>query len=297
MSAEGALQAAGFAGPEDYVERITYLIWNRPLRRPQAVADYYSADAPIHLAGGDLVGADVVTANTLARLQAFPDFRGVIDDTIWTGSDDQGYRTSMRWTWTATHTGAGLWGAPTGRSVRFSAIANCIVDGHVITEEWLASEELHLTRQLGWSDDEALQRRLAAGPPQHVERRTPIGPQAGAVGGLVTEILESELVGGRSPQGYAAAAVVQVGATETLAGHGARQHWAAGWADLGASGLTIDDQYAGTREDTERVATQWTVDIDGFALTGISHHHVRDHLVTAAWHQYDTLALRAATGH
>ena len=105
------LRPHGFDGPVDYIERITDDIWNLPQRDPSLISKYYSPDTAIHLDAGDLVGAEVVIANTHARLRSYPDFHGDIDDTIWTGSEDEGYRTSMRWTWTGTDVGGTVFGA------------------------------------------------------------------------------------------------------------------------------------------------------------------------------------------
>lgn len=57
-----------------------------------------------------------IVANTRERLRAYPDFHGVIDETIWT-RDEHGVRTSICWTWTGMNTGAGAspLGPATGR--------------------------------------------------------------------------------------------------------------------------------------------------------------------------------------
>jgi predicted ester cyclase len=127
-------------GVEDFIARVTYAIWNQPDPDPELVRRYYGPDTVIHADAGDLAGADAVVASTRERLQAFPDFHGVIDETIWT-DDEHGVRTSMRWTWTGTHS--------SGRRVELMAIANCRLDGERFAEEWLATDHLDRLRQLG----------------------------------------------------------------------------------------------------------------------------------------------------
>ncbi|MDQ6740894.1 MAG: ester cyclase, partial [Actinomycetota bacterium] len=151
------LKPYGFDGPVDYIERITYDIWNLPHRDPELIRRYYAAHTAIHLDAGDLLGDEIVIANTNARLRSYPDFHGIIDDTIWTGSEEEGYRTSMRWTWTGTDTGGTGYGPATGRMVTFTAIANCILQGEVIVEEWLGANPFAQARQLGYSLQEAVQ--------------------------------------------------------------------------------------------------------------------------------------------
>lgn len=146
----------GFDGPVDYIARITNDIWNLPQRNPELIRKYYSPATAIHTDAGDLTGDEIVIANTLARLRSYPDFHGIIDDTIWTGSEDEGYRTSMRWTWTGTDSGGTGFGPATHRYVKFMAIANCIVQGEVIVEEWLGANPLSQARQLGYSAEDAV---------------------------------------------------------------------------------------------------------------------------------------------
>jgi hypothetical protein len=80
----------------DFVERTTYAIWND--RQPKLVEKWYGPRSVIRSDSGDLVGGDIVTAATRERMRTFPDYLGMIHDTIWTGDDASGYRTSMRWT-------------------------------------------------------------------------------------------------------------------------------------------------------------------------------------------------------
>lgn len=87
--------------------------------------------------------------NFLASIStAFPDLEVQVDEVYWMGNDDEGYLTSERWSAEGTHTGAGIYGAPTGKSVQIWGVTqHHIVDGR-IAREWLLFNELDLMMQL-----------------------------------------------------------------------------------------------------------------------------------------------------
>lgn len=295
----------GFADITDYIKGITYAIWNGPDRDPGLCSRYYAADTAIHLDGGDVVGADRVIANTRARLAAFPDFHGVIDDTIWTGDEATGYRTSMRWTWSATHQGPFVFGAASGKPVRFAAIANCVVRGQLIVEEWLGTNPLSLARQLGLADDEALARWTSVNPTPGAGAVPSWSPSIDGPGLVVAETLDRAWNGRDTSalrRGYADTAIATIGPDRSLDGGAIEQHFANWLRLLPDLSWTIDDQY--WRQDDEkspaRVATQWTIRGHATAgpvrITGISHHHVHAGQVIAEWTHYDELALLRQCG-
>lgn len=288
------LHEYGFRDAEHYIEDITYAIWNCPDRDPELIRRYYGADTQIHTDAGDTVGAAAVIANTEARLETFPDFHGTIAETLWTGGEESGYRTSMRWTWTGTNRGPSAFGPATGQRVRFSAIANCVIRGEVIVEEWLCSNTLSLTRQLGVTppgprdaDTASYAQPSWSSPPvgeglriaDHWKRIVEDG-ELGAVAHLYAEGVRQQRGTDRHADG--------------------RQEVTAWFACLrehaGALGWRVDDSYGATGDDgVDRVATQWTlhgtINDRPVQVTGISHHHLLDGLVTAEWTEYDQLAL------
>ncbi|MGW2346523.1 ester cyclase [Streptomyces sp. NPDC001661] len=298
MTSPLGVQPYGFTDAPDYIEKITYAIWNRPERDPELISRYYGPDSPIHMDSGDLRGADPVIANTHARLQAFPDFHGVIDDTIWTGDETNGYRTSMRWTWTATNTGPSPFGPATLRPVCFSAIANCVVRGEVIVEEWLGTNPLSLARQLGFNAATTLASHTPP-PPGTTGTRPTWTPDVSGPGLVVTEAWDAAFNAGapaRMSAIHAPNSTVRVGADRELQGPDAVTAWAAGWQKA-APGLiwSLDDQYwlPGQDGDPDRVASQWTLQNEDIRICGISHHHVSHGRIVAEWTHYDELALLA----
>ena len=79
---------------------------------------------------------------------AFPDLEVQVDEVYWMGNDDDGYLTSERWSAEGTHTGAGLYGEPTGKSVQIWGITQHRIVAGKITQEWLLFNELDLMMQL-----------------------------------------------------------------------------------------------------------------------------------------------------
>lgn len=293
------LRPYGFQGPADYIERITYGIWNGAARDPGLISRYYAPDAPIHLDGGDLRGAEAVIANTVARLRAFPDFHGTIDDTIWCGDEDQGYRTSMRWTWTGTNDGPSAFGPATGHRVRFSAIANCVVRGQEIVQEWLGANPLALARSLGYADSDGLTGTPpAADGPSASGTRPSWTPVVEGPGSVVADAWRAAFRSGGDDSAlavYAPGAPVALGPDRTLTGADGVAEWLGRWrAAVPELTWTLDDQYAqGAQEPggPDRVATQWTASGEGVRICGISHHHVQDGTIVREWTHYDELAL------
>jgi predicted ester cyclase len=61
----------------------------------------------------------------------------------------------------ARNIGHSIYGPPTGRRVIVSGIANCIIKGENVVEEWVAYNEISLLRQLGLDVGEVLRRASA----------------------------------------------------------------------------------------------------------------------------------------
>lgn len=91
-------------------------IWNQ--RNDDIVRERFHPQGVAHLEGpADVHGPEQMLAQFRMILDAFPDFRVVIDDLISSGED-----VAFRWSATGTHRGALLDIAPTGRKVAFSGM-------------------------------------------------------------------------------------------------------------------------------------------------------------------------------
>jgi predicted ester cyclase len=79
---------------------------------------------------------------------SFPDLELQMDEVYWMGNDADGYLTSERWSAEATHSGPGLYGEPTGKTVQIWGITqHHIVNGRIVAE-WMLYNELDLMMQL-----------------------------------------------------------------------------------------------------------------------------------------------------
>ena len=81
-------------------------------------------------------------------VSAFPDLELQVDEVYWMGNDKDGYLTSERWSAVGTHSGAGIYGDPTDRSIEIWGITQHeIVDGRIVGE-WMLFNELDLMMQI-----------------------------------------------------------------------------------------------------------------------------------------------------
>ena len=80
--------------------------------------------------------------------QAFPDLELQVDEVYWMGNENEGFLTSERWSAEGTHSGAGIYGEPTGKSAQIWGITqHKIVNGKIVAE-WMLFNELDLMMQL-----------------------------------------------------------------------------------------------------------------------------------------------------
>jgi predicted ester cyclase len=81
-------------------------------------------------------------------LQAFPDLELQVDEVYWMGNEQDGFLTSERWSANATHSGPGIYGEPTGKTVQIWGITQHHIVGGKIVAEWMLFNELDLMMQL-----------------------------------------------------------------------------------------------------------------------------------------------------
>ena len=148
-----------------YIVKITHEIWEQ--NSIGAIYDYYSHNCPVHTAEGTIYGREAAIAGTVATLAGFPDRRLYADEVIWAGDDETSFYTSHRITHVGRNSGYSSFGPPTGRQVRYNAIADCVVRENRIVEEWLVRDNVTQIRQLGFDPlvlaKEMAEREAAAG--------------------------------------------------------------------------------------------------------------------------------------
>ena len=89
-------------------------VWNQ--RRAETVHELVSPEGVCHTDQGDMVGPEPFLAYHAQMLQALPDLKVVVEETV-----SEGDSVVVRWLATATHTGEFQGQRPTGQPVRFRA--------------------------------------------------------------------------------------------------------------------------------------------------------------------------------
>lgn len=163
----------------DYILGITREIWEE--RGIATLHDYYAPDIPVRSPGSVVVGNAQVIAATIATLAEFPDRRLLGEDVIWSGDEETGLLSSHRILTTATHTGDGVYGKATGKTLVYRVIADCAARDNRIFDEWLIRDQGAIVRQLGL-EPQAYARDLIereGGPERCVKPFTPAIDVAG----------------------------------------------------------------------------------------------------------------------
>lgn len=148
----------------EFIIGITKDIWED--RGIANLAKYYGDEMPVRSPASIVIGNKNVVAATMATLSEFPDRALYAEDVIWCPGNDDGFLSSHRLLSTATHTRAGVYGAPTGKTLRYRIIADCYAKGETIFDEWLVRDQGAIVRQLGWDvqDYARKQIELEGGP-------------------------------------------------------------------------------------------------------------------------------------
>ncbi len=302
-----------FADIVDYIVKITHRIWDE--RMIGLIRRYYAADCPVWMLGGPVAGAETIIDGTIRTLAEFPDRTMVPEAVIWSGNGRDGYLSSHRIASTATHLGPGAFGPPTGRTIRFRTIADCLCRQNRIVEEWLVRDMSAMAAGLGLEPD-AL---AAATPASDATRRwwaamraeVWSAPRLGAPRGsgpraLPAALLNAKLLGdGRGFHRPTARLFAPGG--RTIAGADAIDGW---WAALRAAfadiAIRIDhvavNPASGDPADGHDVAARWwlagrhaggwgTATGRDLLLLAISHWQVVDGAVTEEVTLFDEVAL------
>jgi predicted ester cyclase len=156
-----------------FILGITHEIWEE--RQIETLYHYYADDIPIRTPDGLQHGNQEVIDATRATLEEFPDRQLFGEDVIWSGDEDTGFLSSHRILSTATHTGAGSYGPPSGTKLTYRAIADCAAINNQIYDEWLIRDRGAIVRQLGMDPKRFAADLIAAegGPEQATQPLTP----------------------------------------------------------------------------------------------------------------------------
>jgi len=137
---------------EDFVKRTWHDVWNR--RMFSKIFEAYTQTHQCHSATErELYGHDDLLQFVVNWLACFPDGAMSFDHFCALGSEETGYRTALRWTFTGTHRGQGIYGTPTGKPVKIMGITHQLVQNGKFVEEWTVFDELNLLCQLFVSEE------------------------------------------------------------------------------------------------------------------------------------------------
>ena len=132
----------------EFIYGITREIWED--RGVGAKLDrYYASDILLRAPTGLTVSSAGVVAQTLQTLHQFPDRQLVGEDVIWHDDVNGGFLSSHRLISVMRHTGDGVYGPASGRTVRSRIIADCWVKDGQIKEEWLVRDQAAFAHSMG----------------------------------------------------------------------------------------------------------------------------------------------------
>jgi predicted ester cyclase len=139
-------QRNGF-GVDDFVRRTLHEVWNR--RMLGELRRAYAPNYVCHTMGEQhLYGRGAYAAWVLALLAAFPDGQLLVDQLYWMDDGGGRVRTSLRWSLGGTHSGAGVFGPPTGVRCRVWGITQHHIRDGQFVEEWTYTNELAVRKRL-----------------------------------------------------------------------------------------------------------------------------------------------------
>jgi predicted ester cyclase len=148
-----------YADIVDYTIRSARRVWDE--RAVGLIYTHYKHDCVVTTPLGVTRSRDEVIADTLRMLAAYPDRRVKDGDVIWSGDDQRGFYTSHRVTAVARNTGWSEFGPPTGKTVTWRSIADCVVHQNRVCEQWLVRDAMAAILQMGF-DPRAVARKIAA---------------------------------------------------------------------------------------------------------------------------------------
>ena len=131
----------------DYIIRCTHRIWDE--RDIGLIYSHYTHNAVMYTALGAIYSREEIVQDTIQRIVAFPERRGLGTQVIWGGNDVDGFYTSHLVTGSGRYTQSGLYGPATGRPFTTRTVADCMVFENRIYREWMVTDAMAMLLQLG----------------------------------------------------------------------------------------------------------------------------------------------------
>ncbi|MGB1235836.1 MAG: ester cyclase [Planktomarina sp.] len=130
-----------------YINGITHDIWED--RNIHGLQEFYAPDLIVRSLVSVVQGNTGIIAATQSTLAEFPDRKLLGEDVIWADTGDESFLSSHRLLCTATHTGPGMYGAPTERKLRYRILADCWCKANAVHDEWLVRDQAAIVDQMG----------------------------------------------------------------------------------------------------------------------------------------------------
>ena len=156
----------------DYIVRITEEIWRD--RAVDRIYETYDARCIIYGASSVVRSVEVVVADTLSSLEAYPDQVTDHVNIAWCGNESEGFYTSHLGYSKGTNLGTSEFGPATGKRVMSYFVADCISRENSIHTEWLMHDSGAVLHHLGLDLHEVAQKRAAAPLPEVYVKSSPM---------------------------------------------------------------------------------------------------------------------------
>lgn len=122
-------------------------IWGA--KTPAAIRDHYHQGVAVHGPSGEAIsGHGDLDRFVISYLASFPDADLVVDHLIVNRDPGQPVRLALRWSLTATHSGWGRFGRPTGAPIYIMGMTHAYMVEGRITHEWLSIDEVAVWKQI-----------------------------------------------------------------------------------------------------------------------------------------------------
>ncbi|WP_353473399.1 ester cyclase [Salipiger sp. H15] len=166
-------------------------------RRLDLFAEHLSPEVVSHDGLGALAEPEVLGAELAARAAALTGARLLTEERIWQATAQNAFVAAERFHVTARHDGAGLYGPPTRRKLRFTQMSERYCVAGQLREQWVLRDEAAILAQIGVDVMQGARWRLADAPRAGFEPR-PAGPGNGspwgaALAGLLARVMDGEL--------------------------------------------------------------------------------------------------------
>ena len=122
-------------------------IWH--LKQTSAIRKAYFPGAALHAPGGAVLYGHVdIDRFVISYLASFPDASLRIESATINREPESSVRVAVRWSLTASHSGFGHFGEPTGAPVYVMAMSHAYIMQDRVHMEWLLTDEVAIWKQI-----------------------------------------------------------------------------------------------------------------------------------------------------